>query len=188
MRNPAAYNVSEPLAQLLVHGGFALMHKFEEPSISLHELARHGYIEHSASVVHKNVEEGKEFAPTRCDTILLEDLMHDSSLTLDRVAGRRVLLEQSSPLDPLHQEIARGEWALVLDIFGREIGGEIPSEMMKIWLKENRFPEGWKPTHEQGLFETIRKASELRQKMNEIRKNHEELSAELEMPNVSSPR
>jgi Peroxidase, family 2 len=154
------------------------MHKFDESSISLHDFARHGLIEHDASVVHKDVEKGRAFAPTRCDTALLDDLLNGSSLTLDQVARKRVLLEKDAPVGPVYQEIARGEWALTLDIFGRESGGEIRPEIMRIWLKENRFIEGWKPSHQQGLVDTICKSREIRQKMNEFRKDCEHSSTE----------
>ena len=147
------------------------MHHFKPPPVSLHELARHGYIEHNASVVHKDTKKGHRFAPCRCDTVLMESLLEDEMLSVEKLAKRRVILEKTSPLDPLHQEIARGEWALVFDIFGRERGGKLQQEIMKVWLKENRFPEGWKPTHEQGLFATIQKANEIRKKMNEYRKH-----------------
>jgi hypothetical protein len=136
--------------------------------ISLHELAQHGRIEHDASLVHKNTTTGHIYAPARCDTILLDGLLEDHDfLTLDGVAKRRVELERVSKLDFTHQEVARGEWALVLDVLGRKYEGKVPTDFLRIWLKENRFPDGWKPTHEQGLWATVKKAWAIHMKMNE---------------------
>lgn len=156
-----------------MYGGLALLHKLDGSSITLHDLALHGYIEHDASLVHKNAEKGQQFAPCRCDTKMLDDLLEENSLTLEMVAKRRVILERVTPLDRLHQAIARGEWALVLDIFGRAHGGQIQSGFMRDWLEKNKFPEGWRPTHQQSLATTIWKASEIRQKMDEIRMQYE---------------
>jgi len=164
LENKETYNLSAPLAKVLVEGGLLLLGK---PSpISLYDLARHGRIEHDASMVHKNTKNGDKFAPVRVDTLLLNGLLEDKEhLTLDDIAKRRVLLEKAAPLDALHSEIARGEWALVLDIFGRAHGGKIPTDGLRVWLKENRFPEGWKPTHEQGLDDTMVKSLALHAKM-----------------------
>lgn len=166
LQNPETYNISGPLARVLVYGGGLMMH--EAGAISLHKLAEHGRIEHDASVVHTNTEAGHIYAPTRCDTVLLNELLADDDyVTLDRIAQRRFELEKLSKLDPVHQEIARGEWALVLGIFGKAHEGKVPSDELRVWLKENRFPDGWKPTHQQGLFETVKLSSAIREKMNE---------------------
>ena len=146
------------------------MHKFT--SLCLHDLAQHGLIEHNASLVHKDAEPGHKYAPVRCDTMLLNELLESSPLTLEKVASRREELERSAPLDPVHQEVARGEWALVLDIFGREHGGKIPIDLLRVWLKQNRFPEGWKPGHEQGLRATISEAGTIRTEMEKCREDY----------------
>ena len=150
------------------------MHRFTAHSLSLHDLSQHNLIEHDASVVHKDTTPGHTFAPTRCDTVLLNKLLEnddDDVVTLKQVSKRREELERTAdPLDLLHQEIARGEWALVLDIFGRENGGNCPHEVLRVWLKQNRFPEGWKPSHEQGLFDTMSMASRIRNEMKKLQK------------------
>ncbi|KAF8576105.1 Cloroperoxidase [Ramaria rubella] len=170
LQNRETYHISGPLAQVLVYGGFFMMHGLGWSSISLHELALHGCIEHDASMVHKNTAPDHIFAPTKCDPVLLDELLDNSdSLTLERVAKRRVQLETVSPLDAVHQEIARGEWALVMDIFGRA-HGKIPSDFLRVWLRENKFPEGWRPTHEQGLLATVWMSARIQKQMNSDRK------------------
>jgi Peroxidase, family 2 len=142
-----------------------MMRKCTAHSLSLHDLAQHGLIEHDASLVHDDTAPGHKFAPIRCDTKLLNKLLDSDVLTLNKVAKRREELERTAPLDLLHQEVARGEWALVLDIFGRENGGNCPSDLLRVWLKQNQFPEGWKPGHEQSLPATMSEAGEIRSEM-----------------------
>lgn len=173
LRSPETYHVSETMGDVLVHGGFSLMHKTFSHTLSLHDLAQHGLIEHDASLVHKDVARGHKYAPTRCDTALLDELLKGGSLTLKKVADRRVQLEEATPLDAVHQEIARGEWALVLDIFGREHGGECSADLLRVWLKEERFPEGWRPSHEQGFLATVSMATHIRNEMTKCRNDHE---------------
>ncbi|KAF8529448.1 hypothetical protein JB92DRAFT_2860694 [Gautieria morchelliformis] len=155
-----------------------MMREATSSSLSLHDLATHGLIEHNASLVHKDAEPGHKFAPIRCDTKLLNQLLDEGFLTLNKVARRREELERAAPLDIMHQEVARGEWALVLDIFGREHGGKIPVDDLRVWLKQNRFPEGWKPTHEQGLLATVSEAGQIRKEMNKSRKEYENSQAQ----------
>jgi len=150
-----------------------MMHKFMSHSLSLHDLAQHGLIEHDASLVHKDTAPGDKYAPIRCDTMLLNELLDESSLTLGKVASRRVQLERAALLNVVYQTVARGEWALVLDIFGREHGGHPPSNMLRVWLEQNRFPEGWKPSHEQTFMATKSKASDIKKEMDKCRKTYE---------------
>ena len=146
-----------------------MMHQCLSPSLNLHDLAQHNLIEHDASLVHKDAAPGDKYAPIRCNTMLLNELLDSDVLTLKQVASRRTELERTAPLDAVHQEVARGEWALVLDIFGREHGGNSPSDMLRVWLKENRFPEGWKPSHKQGLRATVSEARNIRGEMKKCR-------------------
>jgi Peroxidase, family 2 len=177
LQSPETYHLSCPLANVLVHGGFFMMHDTKTPSLSLHELCTHNLIEHDASVVHKDAAPGHKFAPSRCDTGLLNKLLASDNVTLETVARRREELEREAPLDIVHQEVARGEWALVLDIFGREHDGKLRADDLRVWLKDNRFPDGWKPTHEQGLMATVSEASQLRKEMNKLRKEYQDSKA-----------
>jgi len=178
LQSTNTYNISGQLAIVLACGGLFMLHKLPPGThITLHDLAKHGRIEHNASIVHKDTATGNKYAPTRCDTVLLNNFLEDKEfLTLDDIAKHRVELENVSKLDPVHQEIARGEWALVSDIFGRAHEGKIPTEPLRIWLKENRFPEGWKPTHQQGLWATTTKSWAIRTRMDKLRKESESSS------------
>jgi hypothetical protein len=72
----------------------------------------------------------------------------------------------------MHAEIARGEMALALDIFGQQENADcqgVPLDVLREWLAEERLPEGWKPTHAQGLLQTIRTTRKIRNLMATIK-------------------
>jgi hypothetical protein len=79
--------------------------------MSLKDLARHGCVEHDASLGHRDVVEDKEFAPTLVDESYLRLLLADSKdgvgLTAEDVAKARVRRESECPqaLDGVHAEI-----------------------------------------------------------------------------------
>ncbi|KAF8583919.1 hypothetical protein K439DRAFT_1634001 [Ramaria rubella] len=160
---------------VLVYGGFLMLHDPWKRAISIHDLARHNRVEHDASMVHKHTAPGALFAPIRrCPTLLDELLKGHHPFTLDRVAQRRVELECVSSIDAVHQEEARGEWALVPDIFGREREGKIPTDFMRVWLDRNEFQKGWQPHHKQGLIATVMMSRRINKQMKKDRKEHEE--------------
>lgn len=78
------------------------------------------------------------------------------------------------PLDKIHAEIARGEMALVVALFGkpRKEDGEleIGIDVLLKWFVHERFPEGWAPQKKLGLLSTIRTAGELRADMQQLEK------------------
>lgn len=134
-------------------------------------------------MAHRDCNEDNEYAPTRAAAKFAERLQEDSSdgvgLTLEDIASARVRREKESKecgkvsLDKVHAEIARGEMALVLDIFGkpRKDGElEIGSDLLLKWFMEERLPDGWVPKKKLGLLATIRTAGELRASMQELEK------------------
>ncbi|KAH9177618.1 Cloroperoxidase [Lactarius sanguifluus] len=149
------YGLSTPLAHLLVHGGIFLLGQIG--AFGLNDLARHNRIEHDASLVHDDTkaEDGRV-------------------LTAEDIARARVERESQCPaLSSLHAEVARGEMAIALGLFGQENADHqegVPLEMLHQWLAEERLPEGWKPTHTQGLLQTIRTAREIRSLMDTFKK------------------
>lgn len=170
------------MARVLVYGGFLLLRqngKFPK-SISLHDIALHGRIEHNASVVHRNTPQGEKYAPVDVDLRLLENFFEIDRdfMTVEKIAQRRVELEVASPLDGLHSEIARGEWSLVLGIFGKANEGKIHLDILNVWLQENRFVTDWKPSHCQTLWYTFVTSFRIRRLMNKFRPKYLSLGSE----------
>jgi len=63
--------------------------------------------------------------------------------------------------------------AITLGLFSQPDSDQegIPIDLMRIWFSEERLPDGWKPTHTQGLLQTIQAS---RQISNEMKKIEEE--------------
>lgn len=164
------YGLSTPLAQCLVYGGILLLGQVG--AFCLKDLARHNRIEHDASLVHDDTKGRDEYAPISPDLSLVKKLLLQAKdghvLTAEDIARARVERESKCPvLNGLHSEIARGEMAIALGLFGQGNADHqgVPLDILREWLTEERLPEGWKPTHTQGLLQTIRTAWEIRNLM-----------------------
>ena len=89
------------------------------------------------------------------------------------------------------REIARGELALVFHIFGREFPSssivpedpdvcetsqnallerKVPLDILKTFMHDERLPDGWVPSKQTTLLETVKKAREIRLTMGDVRK------------------
>jgi hypothetical protein len=170
----AGYHLSTFLAWFLTIGTYFLLWQFTR--LSLSDIGRHNYIEHDASLAHQNTELEDEYAPCEVDDTLLAALCADAKtpgkgcarLSAVDIARARVRRETESPkLTPVHAEIARGEMAIALGVFGGKNGSKegIPVEWLKEWIKDERLPQGWKFTHTQGMCETVRASADIRAAM-----------------------
>jgi hypothetical protein len=171
------------LAHVLVIGGIALLGQIGP--FDLEDLARHNRIEHDASLVHDDTPNRDEYAPVGVDSKLLKEFLEESKdgkiVTAEDVARARVWRESQCPvLNTLHAEIARGEMAIALGLFSQHEPNSdregIPVDMLRTWLSEERLPDGWKPTHTQGLLETIRASRAIRQDMQKFEQDGEDVA------------
>ncbi|PSR97719.1 hypothetical protein PHLCEN_2v4261 [Hermanssonia centrifuga] len=118
------YNISKPFALVLTYGSLHLLQQGTK-EFSLHDLARHGYIEHNASLCHADAGPGEEYAPVHPDLKMMQEFFADSAgglvMNTEDVARARVRRESSYPggsgLDLNHAVIACGEISAVLNIF-----------------------------------------------------------------------
>ena len=175
------YGLSSVLAHVLVYGGIALLGQVG--SFGLDDLARHNRIEHDASLVHDDTPDRDEYAPLAVNQTLVEQFLEQAkdkkAMTVEDVARARVWRESKCPgLDKLHSEIARGEMAIVLGLFSSPDSAkpEIPVDLLRDWLSNERLPYGWKPTHTQGLFETARTSRQLKEAMEKIESSGEDVA------------
>jgi Peroxidase, family 2 len=169
------YHLSWPLAIVLAVGGYILIKAWWR--INLEDLALHNGVEHNASLAHDDAPSGLKpsFAPTVADPSLLNQLLNDSSdgkvMTAADIARARVRREatyEPGAIDPVHMEIARGEFALVLAIFGGN--GAIPLDYLRTWMLEEKFPVGWvKPKQRVTLLRIILLSWEIRRAMEAMR-------------------
>ncbi|KAI0763240.1 hypothetical protein BC629DRAFT_1543642 [Irpex lacteus] len=116
------FRLSKPLAWFLTHGALTLLNQ-GSGNFQLSDLARHNHIEHNASLYHPDAAEREEYAPIHGDPELLKLVFEDSEdgviMTPEDIAKVRVRRELTSnpPLDFIHAELARGEIAIVLNMF-----------------------------------------------------------------------
>jgi hypothetical protein len=153
-------------------------------NMSLYDLSRHNGIEHNASIVHDDVTPGDEYAPSKINWKLFDEMVAQSSdggrtLSLHDIAKTRVNRESVSTLDNLHAEIARGEIGLILDIFGGK-DRRVDVEQLRSWWKEEQFPAGWRPPRaKQSLPHTILTSQTMKQHMAAIRAHGPNVPQEL---------
>ncbi|KAF8592468.1 Cloroperoxidase, partial [Ramaria rubella] len=180
----AGYGISPAFAQFLVLGGYILLRRNVLNPLDLHEIGLHNRIEHNASVVHADDVNGSKLAPTHVDPVLLHKFLTkaysppslrssegDRVVTIQDIAYTRTAreIEAIVPPDAIHAEIARGEFAMVLDIFGRDPEKTLSGKDLGMWLNENRFPPGWAPAHQEGLLDTISESKKMRTLMDAYR-------------------
>ncbi|KAJ2915988.1 heme-thiolate peroxidase, partial [Candolleomyces efflorescens] len=162
--------------------------------VDLYEIGKHNAVEHDASLVHHNTPAGEIYAPIEIDRELLDEFEKEartevevdvptsdpektrkeklSLLTITDVGRARVRREKESPLDKVHAEIARGEVAIILGVWEtktKEVTGT-RMDWLKLWLGEEKLPEGWRPTKKVGMFETMKRAKGIRTAAEAIRK------------------
>jgi len=173
----SVYNLSFPLAVLLALGG--ILPCSHTLRVDLDELALHNRIEHDASIVHRDALAGHAKAPIPVDPELLHTLVslahEERGLSLDAFAQLRVDRETqlTSPLDPIHSKIAKGEVALCWLIFKLE-DGRVPSSMVEQWFGQERIPEGWVPRAKGIRLSDLRQTRrEMATKMEQIRRRRQ---------------
>ncbi|OAX40840.1 Cloroperoxidase [Rhizopogon vinicolor AM-OR11-026] len=170
------YNLSTMLACLLSFGGVLLLGQLR--CMSLIDLARHGLIEHNASLGHDDDVNGAEYAPTKVDKKLLHHVCAEGGkflpgrLTLQDAARIRVKRESACGLlDGPHAEIARGEIAIAIGILGGKDAAKngVDIGVFHNWMQHERLPADWKPDHTQGLYQTYKITKFVREHMRELR-------------------
>lgn len=189
----ACYGLTTGFSIFLSYVTWIVLRKFGP--IDLYEIGKHNAVEHDASLVHHDTPAGEIYAPIEIDRELLDVLEKDASaevevevptsdpektrkeklslLTIADVGRARVRREkQSPPLDKFHAEIARGEVAIILGVWEtktKEVTGT-RMDWLKLWLGEEKLPEGWRPAKKVGMFETMKRAKGIRLAVEAIRK------------------
>lgn len=147
-------------------------------NMSLADLARHNLIEHDASLFHVDAHNEDEYAACPANKSLIKVALERGGryqpgrMTLEDVANIRVKREaECRPLDGVHAEIARGEMAVALGILGGENAATdgLDMDILRLWVQQERLPDGWKPSHTHGLFKTYKMTAVIRERMNAMR-------------------
>jgi hypothetical protein len=191
----ACYGLSSPLAMFLTVGGWILIKQIGR--INLFQLGLHNGVEHDASVVHVDCPAGQKDAPIAIQPELVEEFTTSAIGAASRTAGRdlteaevlvtghdivrtRIRREKlSKPLNAMHAEIARGEFAIILGVWKKTVDGTegVPLPWMRTWLADERLPEGWRPDHLETLRDVMKRATALRTEMKKIREDDPDAAA-----------
>ncbi|KAJ7617858.1 Chloroperoxidase [Roridomyces roridus] len=176
----ACYGLSTPLSLFLTIGGWFLIKRYALRALTLADIGLHGGVEHDASVVHRDCPAGQKDAPIEIIPELVDEFtrnVKDALVTNEDIVETRIRRERASPpLDPMHAEIARGEMAIILGVWARSADGVegVPLPWMKLWLGQERLPEGWRPDHTETLRSVVKRATALRTAMNKMKKEETE--------------
>ena len=166
------------LAFILAFAGWAILGQLRK--VSLWDLSRHNCIEHDASLFHGDAHKEDEYAPTAVSNSLMKSALYQGGrylhgrMTLKDVANIRVKREAAleKPLQWWQAEIARGEMAIAIGVLGGKDAAKngLDLEVLRLWVTQERLPDGWKPDHTQGLYQTGLMAKVIRDRMEAMQK------------------
>lgn len=163
------YHLSLPMALYLALGGYLNCgHGPLRTRLDLHDTAKHGVLEHDASLAHANASPGAAYAPTTVDAAMLASLLSfssgDDSLSVADLSKARVTREASlapSGLSWFLSFTAKGESLLILEVLGWASAGTLalgraPLAFVREWVGHERLPEGWtRPAKSVGLLKHL---------------------------------
>ncbi|KAF8838166.1 Cloroperoxidase [Paxillus ammoniavirescens] len=190
------YQLSTVLAYILSFGGLFILAQFRK--MSLLDLSRHNLIEHDASLFHMDAHNDDEYAPAEVSDSLANVSLKEGGryqegrMTLEDVANIRVKREEEcKPLDGVHAEIARGEMAIAIGILGGKDAAKsgLDLDVLRLWVEDERLPDGWKPDHTQGLYQTYKMTTVVRDRMKALKtgKLHNILDDDQSTPADATP-
>ncbi|KAL0064316.1 hypothetical protein AAF712_008762 [Marasmius tenuissimus] len=138
----------------ILAGKLALLTSREAQTMSLHDIALHGNIEHDASISREDIALGDHisFNETTFSTLLNSNPGSDVYNTTSAGQVMHARLADSLSRNPnvtnTDQELGTRavESGFYLSVMGDPIAGEAPKEFVQIFFREERLPieEGWK--------------------------------------------
>jgi hypothetical protein len=141
------FNLDYDLATKLVNGAFDMFHK--DHQIDLDELSEHGFIEHDASLVHRDTNIGNNSVVDKQLLNQLIGLTDGHQLTLGNLHDIRKLREKQCSLENKgytfglkEQATAYGEASLLLLTMGNGTW-KAPIPWVKSFLGDERIPDDY---------------------------------------------
>jgi len=189
------YQLSIILAFILTFVGWAILGQLRK--VSLWDLARHNCIEHDACLFHHDAHGKAEYAPTAVSNSLMKSALHQGGryvsghMSLEDVANIREKRERAleKPLKWWQAEIARGEMAAAIGVLGGKDAAKngLDLEVLRLWVRQERLPDDWKPDHTQGLYQTGVMVKVIRDRMEAMKKKEMDNILDGESTPVFSP-
>ncbi|KAF0397559.1 Cloroperoxidase [Gigaspora margarita] len=156
-------NASFLLANFLAYGGFNLLGKLLDKTINLDDLNQHNKCEHDASLTRKDFYFGDNHTvnPELVDLLLKQNI--DGKIKEESLSKLHwIRLNNSKEVNPTllynfqQKFLSAGESSLLLNFIGANTNLEIEIEKLEVFLKHERFPEGWrKPNKVVGIWPII---------------------------------
>jgi len=168
--------------------------------MDLHDIAKHNLLEHDASLVHLDTPDGEDFAPITIDQNLVDELENDvqreeedsssAEPVMDLYDAARARLRRENacrPINMIRQEIARGEISLTITVLKITSNGKVgvPIEWIRSFIGHEKLPDNWRPTHKQGLWNTIQHSQIIKRAVAEMRKSADKVANTSPMPPAS---
>ncbi|KAJ7282079.1 Chloroperoxidase [Mycena rebaudengoi] len=148
------YNFSLTFAGFVLSQAQDCCSTANQTGLDLNALAAHDRMEHDGSLVHHNAD-GAAFAPTTVDPDLLADVLSRSptGLTLHDLAQVRVDREANVTMTFQGAIGATMEAGLFYSML-KDDAGVVSNDLIRVWLGEERFPEGFVPPVEEVTLES----------------------------------
>ncbi|CAG8836201.1 23560_t:CDS:2 [Gigaspora margarita] len=156
-------NASSLLANFLAYDGFRKLGKLLDRTINLDDLNQHTKVEHDASLTRKDFYFGDNHTvnPELVDLLLKQNI--DGKINEDSLSNFHwIRLNHSKEFNPTllynnpQKFLSAGESSLLLNFIGANTNLEIEIEKLEVFLKHEKFPEGWrKPDKAVGVGSVI---------------------------------
>ncbi|CAG8725654.1 3330_t:CDS:2, partial [Cetraspora pellucida] len=172
-------NASPLVANYLTYSALQQLGKLFDKSINLDDLNVHNKIEHDISLTRKDFYLGDNIKvdPELVDLLLEQNV--DGKINEEALSKSHwIRLNNSKQFNPTltyNNFISAGESSLLLNFIGGNTNLEIDTERLEVFLKHERFPEGWrKPDKAVGVWPLITVVRSLLQRYDQLGKEQKE--------------
>ncbi|KAF0386964.1 Cloroperoxidase [Gigaspora margarita] len=156
-------NASYVAANYLTYSSLQLLGKLCAKTINLDDLNQHNKVEHDCSLTRKDFYFGDNHTidPELVDLLLEQNI--DGKINVEALSKLHwIRLNHSKEFNPTlvynnsQKFTSAGEVSLLLNFFGGNTNHEIDIEKLEIFLKSEKFPNGWrKPDKVVGIWSLI---------------------------------
>ncbi|CAG8807950.1 13042_t:CDS:2, partial [Racocetra persica] len=178
-------NASPLVANYLTYTALQQLGKLFDKSINLDDLKEPNKVEHDVSLTRKDfyLGDNNKVDPELVDLLLEQNI--DGKINEEALSKLHwIRLNNSKKFNPtLSYDISRkftsaGESSLLLNFVGSNTNLEIDTEKLEVFLKQERFPEGWrKPNKAVGAWSLITVIRSLLKRYDQLEKEQKEQNA-----------
>ncbi|CAG8628827.1 7012_t:CDS:2, partial [Dentiscutata heterogama] len=178
-------NASTAVAYYLVYSGLHGIGKPCAKTFNLDDLNQHNKLEHDASLTRKDHYFGDNHTidPELVDLLLEQNI--DGKINEEALSKFHwIRLNNSKELNPTvtygssQKFLSGGEVSLLLNFIGANTNHEIDIEKLEVFLKSEKFPEGWrKPDKTVGIWPVVKILISALKRYDQLEKEQNEQNA-----------